>query len=128
MIYIDLYETFLNIYSYDNLNEYQTKFVNKIKYIIIHFLFENPTEIINVNQLTNELKELNFILTDKQFDDKSQIASLKDKYLTSLTIIKNDDIEEIGGGNIKTKNTRHLRNIKDLRNIRRKTKKHRNNK
>lgn len=97
MIYIDLYDKFFEIYNYDNLNEYQTKFANKIKYIIIHFLFENPTEVININLLADELKELNFIITNNHFDDKSQFVSFKNKYLTSLTVIQNDDIKEIGG-------------------------------
>jgi hypothetical protein len=127
MIYIDLYEKFFDIYNYDTLNEYQTKFANKIKYIIIHFLFENPTEVINVNQLADELKEFNFIITNKHFDDKSPMDSLKNKYLTSLTIIQNDDIEEIGGGiknksNDKITNKRNIK-TKNIRTIRRKTKK-----
>jgi hypothetical protein len=112
MIYIDLYDKFFDVYSYDNINEYQTKFANKIKYIIIHFLFENPTEVINVNQLVDELKELNFIITNNHFDEKSQMASLKNKYLSSLTIIQNDDIKEIGGSiqklNDRTTNKKHI--------------------
>ena len=137
MIYIDLYDKFFDVYSYDNLNEYQTKFANKIKYIIIHFLFENPTEVINVNQLVDELKELNFIITNNHFDDKSQMASLKNEYLSSLTIIQNDDIKEIGGSiknklndrttnkkYMKTRNVTRIKNMK-TRNIKNKTKKHR---
>ncbi len=136
MIYIDLYEKFFDVYSYDTLNEYQTKFVNKIKYIIIHFLFENPTEVINVNQLVDELKELNFIIINNHFDDNSQMTSLKNKYLTSLTILQNDDIEEIGGSiqksNDRTTNKKNMKTrIKTrmkIRNIKNKTKKYRTNK
>ena len=36
--------------------------MDKIKYIIIHFLYEHPLEPINVSLLTEELRSLNPIL------------------------------------------------------------------
>ena len=60
MTYINLYE-----YVYDSSNilaEFQIKFINKIKYIIIHFLYESPIEPINLSSLIDELTKLNPIL------------------------------------------------------------------
>lgn len=60
MTYISLYE-----YVYDSSNilaEFQIKFINKIKYIIIHFLYESPIEPINLSSLIDELTKLNPIL------------------------------------------------------------------
>jgi serine/threonine protein kinase len=59
-IYISMLE-----YVYNNvkeLNNYQKHFMDKIKYIVIHFLYENPTEPINTNDLINELTSLNSII------------------------------------------------------------------
>ena len=36
--------------------------MDKIKYITIHFLYENPTEPINTDELINELTSLNAII------------------------------------------------------------------
>ena len=60
MIYIVFYEYLYN--TFDDLNEYQMEFITKIKYIIIHFLYENPLEPIDVSSLVNELTNLNTII------------------------------------------------------------------
>lgn len=60
MTYISLYEYLYK--SFDTLSESQIQFMNKIKYIIIHFLYESPVEPINVSLLTEELTSLNPIL------------------------------------------------------------------
>jgi hypothetical protein len=57
MIYIVFYEFLYK--SYDKLNDNQLQFILKIKYIIIHFLYECPTEPINVSSLVQELTNLN---------------------------------------------------------------------
>ena len=60
MTYISLYE-----YLYDSgnkLSDFEIQFMYKLKYIIIHFLYENPLEPINVSLLTEELTKLNPIL------------------------------------------------------------------
>jgi hypothetical protein len=57
MIYISLYEYLYK--SFETLSEYELKFISKIKYIIIHFLYETPTEPIDVSSLANELTSLN---------------------------------------------------------------------
>lgn len=60
MTYIVLYEYLYD--SFDTLTESQIQFLNKIKYIIIHFLFESPIEPIDVSSLIDELTKLNPIL------------------------------------------------------------------
>jgi serine/threonine protein kinase len=97
MIFLDhLYE------ENEQLNIYHMQFVDKIKYIIIHFLFENPTEVININKLAAELQALNGLIA--KFDILSNKPNKPNKrvdekvdYLLSLTKIEADDIKEIGG-------------------------------
>jgi hypothetical protein len=70
MIYIVLYE---HLYEYFNeLNQYQMEFISKIKYIIIHFLYESPIEPIDVSSLVEELTSLNKVIEkfDKNVDSK----------------------------------------------------------
>jgi serine/threonine protein kinase len=60
MIYISVFERI-----YDNINDLsnnQLSFLNEIKYIFYHYLFENPIERINVDKLTKSLTKLNNIL------------------------------------------------------------------
>lgn len=57
------YLIFLNDFGdYDELNQSQIEFIDKIKYIVMHYLFESPTEVIDVNQLVKELQGLNNII------------------------------------------------------------------
>jgi hypothetical protein len=60
MIYITFVENLYN--NFKILNPYQKELINKIKYIIIHFLYENPIEPINVNDLVVELTSLNKVI------------------------------------------------------------------
>lgn len=61
MIYIPfisfLYE------KYDTLSYNEKKLFHKIKYIIVHFLFETPCDPINIADLTKELKQLNALFS-----------------------------------------------------------------
>ena len=70
MIYIVLYEYLYN--TFDDLNEYQMEFITKIKYIIIHFLYENPLEPINISSLVNELTNLNSIIEKFNINNSSK--------------------------------------------------------
>jgi hypothetical protein len=92
----NLYEMYKNT---DKINLYHSQFIEKIKYIIIHFLFENPTEVIDINKLAYELQSLNIIIAKFEKNDSNHNSST---YFTSLTKISNNDIKEIGG-NIKRK-------------------------
>jgi len=60
MIYISVVENLYN--SFENLNEYQLQIINKIKYIIIHFLYENPIQPINIDSLVDEITNLNKVI------------------------------------------------------------------
>ena len=79
MVYISLYEELYP--NYDDLTEYQMRFMEQIKYIIIHFLYENPINEININELVMELKKINVIC---QHFDTTNAPSLKHEYLQSL--------------------------------------------
>ena len=70
MIYISLYEYLYN--SFETLNEYQMQFIDKIKYIIIHYLYESPIEEINVSSLANELTKLNSLIENFGIDKPSK--------------------------------------------------------
>jgi hypothetical protein len=104
--FIMSYNVFLDrlyeLYEYDNLNENQSLFVRKIKHLIIHFLFENPTESIvtsRLDELVKELNDLNDIISDFSKSNK--------KYNNNLFLLSKKDIQEIGGSsNRKTRKTR----------------------
>jgi hypothetical protein len=73
MTYITFYEYLYDKYS--TLNEYQMQFIMKIKYIIIHFLYESPIEPINVPLLVKELTSLNPLI--ERFDDNVPSTKLQ---------------------------------------------------
>jgi len=107
MIYIVLYEYLYE--SFNKLNEYQMQFINKLKYIIIHFLYETPTEPINVLSLADELTKLNHIIN--HFDINKPAKKLR--YLNYL----NQTNSSIGG------KTKHHKNKDKNKNKTNKTKK-----
>jgi len=78
MIYISLYEYLYS--SFDKLNEYQIQFISKIKYIIIHFLYESPIDEINISSLVDELTKLNLLIENFGLDHSSK----KLEYLTNV--------------------------------------------
>lgn len=78
MIYIVLYEELYK--SFNSLNEYQMEFINKIKYIIIHFLYENPITPIDVSGLVKELTNLNKVIEKFDIDETSK----KLEYVSTL--------------------------------------------
>ena len=60
MIYIEFYRNLYN--SFNTLNEYQMEFILKIKYIIIHFLYESHIIPIDISSLIIELTDLNKLI------------------------------------------------------------------
>ena len=97
MIYMKFLDHLYAIYKDDKqLNIYHMQFIDKIKYIIIHFLFENPTEVINIAELATELQTLNTLTSKFNVTNKGN-KDEKVNYLLSLTKIAADDIKEIGG-------------------------------
>ena len=76
MIYIAMFEHLYE--NFNTLNEYQMQFILKIKYIIIHFLFETPTEPISITELVKELTSLNSIIAKLEINHPSnRLAYLK---------------------------------------------------
>jgi len=73
MIYISVVEKLYN--SFESLNEYQLQMIHKIKYIIIHFLYENPIQPINVDSLVDELTNLNKVIDNND----SNVSNLNTK-------------------------------------------------
>jgi serine/threonine protein kinase len=100
-VYITLYE---KEYSrFDDLTEFQMMFLTKLKYIIIHFLYETPTQAINVKELVEELTKLNDILS--KFDYKT--PSRKLEYLHDSEIWS---VAELGGKSNRNNNTKTKKN------------------
>ena len=61
MSYISFFEYFDNM---ENKDPVHLEIMNKIKDIMLHFLFDTPTKPINVEELVKELKDLNKIITN----------------------------------------------------------------
>ena len=98
MIYIVFYE---HLYQdFNELNQYQMEFILKIKYIIIHFLYECPIKPIDVSSLVNELTSLNKVI------EKFDVDHVSTKLEYTLTL--KDSI----GGFTKHKNKQRLRTRK----------------
>ena len=95
MTYIEFLHNLQSLYD-NEMNEYHLQFIDKIKQIIIHFLFENPTEVIDIEKLAIELQSLNEIIA--QFNATNNGGTNRNNYLNSLTKIVEKDIIEIGGG------------------------------
>ena len=63
MVYISIFSKLFK--TNNQLNKSQHLIMDKIKYIIIHFLYESPTKLIVIPDLVNELKSLNEFTTIK---------------------------------------------------------------
>lgn len=111
MIYIVLYEYLYK--SFNTLNEFEIQFIHKIKYIIIHFLFENPLEPIHVPSLVDELTKLNLLI--EQFNNKiiskqlEYITYLNDKIISGGKMTKTKHRKYKSSNNKKRKKTRKIR-------------------
>uniref|UniRef100_A0A6C0ITI4 Protein kinase domain-containing protein n=1 Tax=viral metagenome TaxID=1070528 RepID=A0A6C0ITI4_9ZZZZ len=69
MVYIAIFE---RIYDHNqNLTNSQLAFLNEIKFIFYHYLFENSTQRIDINKLTNSLNKLNVILEKMDTNDEN---------------------------------------------------------
>jgi hypothetical protein len=85
--FITIYLSFLEeLYSkFKDLNEYEMQFINKIKYLIIHFLYESPTNLVNIQELVSELRSLNMIISKFSIN----VVSKKKNYLRDLEVQTN---------------------------------------
>ena len=103
MVFLDhIHELFFNKNKNNLTNVSHDEFIQKIKYIIIHFLFETPTEAIDINKLAAELQSLNNLIANF---DKPNGPSEKVNYFASLKKIDTTDITSIKviGGKIYNK-------------------------
>ena len=112
MIYIEFYRNLYN--SFNTLNEYQMEFILKIKYIIIHFLYESHIIPIDISSLIIELTDLNKLI------DKFDVthSSKKIEYLSKFE----DNINGFKKFKIKTekkrrKNKEKTKKIKKIKKI-----------
>ena len=60
MVYSSILEEMFN--RFDKLNGKELLIYDKLKYLIIHFLFEDPLKVIDINELVKELHNLGQIL------------------------------------------------------------------
>jgi hypothetical protein len=91
MVFLDHQQ---ELFDWDMINEIHDEFIQKIKYIIIHFLFETPTSVININDLASELQSLNSLIANFYKPNKLKESV---NYFASLKKIDTTDIKEIGG-------------------------------
>jgi hypothetical protein len=109
MVFLDHIQVVFNL-----TNTSHDQFIQKIKYIIIHFLFETPTEVIDINKLAAELQSLNKIIAN--FDQPGELNE-KVNYFASLKKIDTTDIKSIKviGGKIYKKTKTKTKTIKKRR-------------
>jgi hypothetical protein len=74
-IYLSLFEILYK--HFNELNQFQMQFINKIKYIIIKFLYQDPLQVIPIEALVKELKGINNIIQKFHINHESK----KLKYL-----------------------------------------------
>lgn len=80
MMYVNFYERFFPFFEV--LNTAQVDFLLKIKHIIIHYLFESPTKLVDVSSLVNELTNLNKVIEHVGFDKLVEKGGSKRKKRT----------------------------------------------
>ena len=114
MLYMVFLDHIQELSDNDSINTSHDQFIQKIKYIIIHFLFETPTEVIDINKLAAELQSLNEIIA--KFDNPN-IDNESVNYFASLKKIDTTDITSIKeiGGKIHNKKMTTTRTIKKRR-------------
>jgi serine/threonine protein kinase len=78
--------------NFSQLDKLELKLFNKLKYIFIHYLFENSTEPIQVSNLVEELKELNVLFkrAEKNDQEKSITSLVKKSSSKTKTKTKTD--------------------------------------
>jgi hypothetical protein len=106
-IYISMFEKLYKYKQVNEVNKYQQLFINKIKYIVVHFLYESPLEPIKTKELADELTKLNILLS------KFEINEFSDKILylqEFVKINKNNKSKNNKTKNNKTKNNKTNKN------------------
>ena len=95
MLYMVFLDHIQELFENENDNNNHDQFIQKIKYIIIHFLFETPTEVININNLVSEMQSLNVLIA--RFGEPNSSNDNSVNYFASLKKLDTTHIKEIGG-------------------------------
>ena len=88
------YFPILNIMSYtkrDKLSKIDIKICEKIKHIIIHYLYENPLEPINHVDIKRELSGLNELFGDAEREHPDSLTGILERYKRKMNDEKNSD-------------------------------------
>lgn len=86
--FIMIYMPFISFLydKYQNLNEYEKQLFHQLKYIMVHFLFENPCDKIDTSELSIELKKINNL-----FKESDGLASVSGSaFNTDASFIKSN--------------------------------------
>jgi hypothetical protein len=92
--FVFCYFPILNIMSYtkrDKLSKIDIKICEKIKHIIIHYLYENPLEPISHLDIKRELMELNELFDLAEREDPDSLRSILERYKRKINDEKNSD-------------------------------------
>lgn len=88
------YFPILNIMSYtkrDKLSKIDIKICEKIKHIIIHYLYENPLEPISHVVIKRELSQLNELFEDAEREHPDSLTGILERYKRKMNDEKNSD-------------------------------------
>ena len=93
MIYIEFYRNLYN--SFNTLNEYQMEFIIKIKYIIIHFLYESHIIPIDISSLIIELTDLNKLIDKFDVNQSSKKIEYLSRFEDNINGFKKFKIKKL---------------------------------
>ena len=102
--FVFCYFPILNIMSYtkrDKLSKIDIKISEKIKHMIIHYLYENPLEPINPVDIKKELLELNKLFDDAERENSESLRNILERYKRKI----NDDDDDDTSSNSGSKNS-----------------------
>ena len=88
------YFPILNIMSYtkrDKLSKIDIKICEKIKHIIIRYLYENPLEPISHVDIKKELSDLNELFGDAERENSDSLRTILERYKRKMNDEKNSD-------------------------------------
>ena len=99
--------------NYSKLNEDEMKLFEKIKYIIIHFLFETSITPIQTNDLVNELRKLNLFLKES---NKNIFSTKIMSSTTSKTKKQTSSRKKSSNRTAKITSVKSMKSMKSLQN------------
>jgi len=100
--FVFCYFPILNIMSYtkrDKLSKIDIKISEKIKQMIIHYLYENPLEPINPVDIKRELLELNKLFSEAERENSQSLRNILERYKRKINDDDDDDDSNSSGKN-----------------------------